>query len=88
MTPRTKASASRIHSSARRRGHEDRHDQRHRRHADDAVDHLLARVGHRPSGHELLEFGEGDRRTGEGDGADQDAEQDLEDDVGRRVRST
>ena len=39
-----------------------------------AVDDLLAGVGDRRAGHQLLELGEGDRRAGEGDAADDDRE--------------
>ena len=43
------------------------------------VDRLLARVGDGPPRHELLELGEGHTAAGEGDGADEDAEEDLAD---------
>ncbi len=45
----------------------------------DAVDDLLARVGDRPAGHQLLELGEGDGTSRERDAADEDAEQYLDD---------
>ena len=60
--------------------HQDDCDQAH-----DGVDHLLAGVGDRSTGHQLLQLGEGDRRTGERERPDQDTEQHLERDVGRRV---
>ncbi len=85
-TPRTKATASKTQSSVVELGDQDRDDECRRAHANDRVDDLLAGVGDGTTGHELLELREGDRRAGEGHGADQDTEQHLEDDVGRGVR--
>ena len=52
--------------------------------SDDAVKELLARVGDRASGHELLELGKGHAASGERDAADHDAEKDLDDLVDRQ----
>ena len=49
------------------------------REPDGGVDGLLARVGDRPSRHELLELGEGDGAARQGDRAHQHAEEDLAD---------
>ena len=53
--------------------------ERHDGGRDDAVHELLARVGDRPPGHELLQLGEGDTASRERDAADDDAEEDLDD---------
>ena len=44
-------------------GDQDRRDEDQRAGAEHPVEQLLAGVGHRPAGHQLLELGEGDRRA-------------------------